>query len=87
MDMSIKSLDPAVAARLAEQAAAEGLSQQEWVRRILRTASARLSPTELVSQRAKLDPMTDEQFAGLRKKVSDRRRGAVQNLNASRRRR
>ena len=33
MDVNVKGLEPAVLARLAEQAAIEGMSQQEWLRK------------------------------------------------------
>jgi hypothetical protein len=87
MDVNIKNLDPAVISRLAEQAAAEGMSQQEWLRQTLRRTAARLSPAELVARRAELTPMTDEEFTTLRRKVSARRAGRVDRLNASDRRR
>jgi hypothetical protein len=87
VDLNIKNVDPAVAARLAEQAAAEGMSQQEWLRQTLSRTAARLSPTELVSQRAGLAPMTDKEFDGLRRKVAKRRAGRIERLDAPNRRR
>ena len=82
MDLNIKKVDPAVIARLAEQATAEGMSQQEWLRQTLRRTAARLSPAELVARRAQVAPMTDEEFTALRRKVSARRAGRVERLNA-----
>lgn len=82
MDVNIKNVDPAVIARLAEQAAAEGMSQQEWLRQMLRRTAARLSPAELVARRAEVAPMTDEEFTALRRKVSARRTGRVERLDA-----
>lgn len=82
MDVNIKNVDQAVIARLAEQAAAEGMSQQEWLRQTLRRTAARLSPAELVARRAEVAPMTDEEFTALRRKVSARRAGRVGRLNA-----
>lgn len=87
MNVSIKNLEAEVLARLAEQAAAEGLSQQEWIRRVLRRAAARLSPRELESKRAQLSPMTDEEFADLRQKVAARRWAVLEGLGAPRGRR
>lgn len=87
MDLNIKGLDPEVAGRLAEQAAAEGLSQQEWIRRILQRTAARLSPAELAAQRAGLSPMTEEEFARIRELAARRRREAVEGLGARKRRR
>lgn len=82
MDVNIKNVDQAVIARLAEQAAAEGMSQQEWLRQTLRRTAARLSPAELVARRAEVAPMTDEEFTALRRKVSARRAGRGERLNA-----
>lgn len=85
--MNVKNLEPDVVARLAEQAAAEGMSQQQWVRQVLRRTAARLSPAELVAQRSRLSPMKDAEFAAVRKKAVARRRAAVERLGASDRRR
>jgi hypothetical protein len=87
VDVNVKNLDPEVVARLAEQAAAEGVSQQEWIRQALRRTAARLSPAELVAQRSAVSPMNDAEFAALRKKVAVRRRAAVERLGAPHRRR
>jgi hypothetical protein len=87
VDLNVKGLEPEVADRLAEQAAAEGLSQQEWVRQILRRAAARLSPAELMAQRESLRPMTETEFETVMTAVARRRREVVQGLNARQRRR
>lgn len=82
MDVNVKGLEPAVLARLAEQAATEGMSQQEWLRQVLRRTAARLSPAELVAQRTTLTPMTDTEFTRVRKAVAERRRVATVRLDA-----
>jgi hypothetical protein len=87
MDVNVKGLDPAVVARLAEQAAAEGMSQQEWLRQILRRTAARLSPAELAARTATTAPMTTAEFEAVRHKAAARRRAAVDRLDASKRRR
>jgi len=87
MDVNIKNVDQAVMARLAEQAAAEGMSQQEWLRQTLSRTAARLSPAELAARRGKAFPMTDEEFTALRRKVAARRAGQVDRLDARDRRR
>jgi len=87
MDVNVKGLEPEVAERLAQQAAAEGLSQQEWVRQVLRRTASRLSPAELVAQRAALEPMSEADFAKIKAEVARRRRGTVERLGARQRRR
>ena len=87
MDVNVKGLEPEVVGRLAEQAAAEGMSQQEWIRQVLRRTAARWSPAELAARRSLVSPMTDEEFAAVRKKAADRRRTTVERLGASKRRR
>jgi plasmid stability protein len=84
VDLNVKNVDPEVARRLAEQAAAEGMSQQEWLRTILRRNASRMSPAELVASRAALTPMTEGEFADLQLKVAQRRRGQVERVGASR---
>lgn len=78
----MKNVDPQVAARLAEQAEAEGLSQQEWIRQSLRRTSARLSPAELLAHRSTVVPMTAGEFERLREQAAKRRRAAVERLGA-----
>lgn len=87
VDLNVKNVEPDVLARLAEQAAAEGMSQQEWIRQTLRRTAARLSPAELVAQRSSTSPMSDRQFADLRRQAAKRRHSAVERLGAPRRRR
>ena len=87
MDINIKGLEPGVAERLAEQAAAEGLSQQEWLRQVLRRTAGRLSPAELLAQRGAVQPMTDAEFEELREAVDQRHRRSVRDLSARQRRR
>jgi Ribbon-helix-helix protein, copG family len=87
VDVNVKNIEADVLARLAEQAAAEGMSQQEWIRQALRRTASRLSPAELVAQRAAIAPMTEAEFIQLRKNASTRRHAAVKRLGASRGRR
>jgi hypothetical protein len=83
--VNVKGIEPEVVARLAEQAAAEGMSQQEWVRQLLRRTAARLSPAELLAQRASVTPMSDAEFTALRKRTVQRRRASAERLGASHR--
>jgi len=78
----VKGLEPAVLARLAEQAATEGMSQQEWLRQVLRRTAARLSPAELAAQRSSLTPMSNDEFTRVRAAVVARRRAATGRLGA-----
>lgn len=87
MDLNVKGIEPAVIARLAEQAAAEGMSQQEWVRQVLRRTAARFSPAELLAQRELSEPMSDTDFARIRKKAATRHKAAADRLGAAGRRR
>lgn len=87
MDVNVKNLEPAVVERLAEQAAAEGVSQQEWMRQILRRTAARLSPAELMLEREASIPMSENDFATLRKRVAARRKSSAERLGAAGRRR
>jgi plasmid stability protein len=87
VNVNIKNVDDGVAARLAEQAAAEGMSQQEWLRHILRRTASRMSPAELEAQREAATPMTAAEFEALQAKVADRRRREVATLGPSRSRR
>jgi hypothetical protein len=86
MDVNVKGLEPEVAERLAQQAAAEGLSQQEWIRQVLRRTAGRLSPAELAAQRAAAEPMSDAEFDKLRAAVARRRQRTVERLGAKQRR-
>jgi plasmid stability protein len=87
VNLNIKNLDDGVAARLAEQAAAEGMSQQEWLRQVLRRTAGRLSPAELEAQRSGVEPMSAAEFAALQAKVAERRRREVSSVGPSRSRR
>lgn len=49
VDVNVKGLDPEVLDRLAQQAEAEGVSRQEWIRQVLGRTAAPLSPAELVA--------------------------------------
>lgn len=82
MDVNVKNLDPGVVARLAEQAEAEGMSQQEWIRQTLRRSASRPSPAELRTQRADTTPMSDARFAEIRERAGKRRRSAAEQLGA-----
>lgn len=86
VDLNVKGLEPEIAERLAQQAAAEGLSQQEWIRQTLRRTAARLSPSELLAQRSAVEPMSEAEFAEVRMRAARRRRNAVERLNARQRR-
>lgn len=78
----MKNLEPEIVARLTEQAAAEGMSQQEWIRQTLRRSAARPSPAELRAQRTEATPMTEAEFADAQARVSKRRRAAAEQLGA-----
>jgi len=86
-DVNVKNLAPQVVARLAEQAEAEGMSQQEWIRQTLRRSAARLSPAELLARRTDVEPMSENEFAALRGQVAQRRKRSVDGLGARQRRR
>jgi hypothetical protein len=83
VDLNVKGLEPEVVARLSEQAAAEGLSQQQWVRQVLRRTAARLSPAELLAQRGAVAPMSEAEFTQLQERVVARRRASAQRLGAA----
>jgi hypothetical protein len=87
MDINVKNLEAEVVARLAEQAQAEGMSQQEWIRQTLRRTSARLSPAELLTLKPGLDAMTDDEFLAIRDEVAKGRRAGLEGLRARQRRR
>jgi ribbon-helix-helix CopG family protein len=86
VDVNVKNLEAEVLERLAEQAAAEGMSQQEWIRQALRRTAARMSPAELMAARAQQQPMTEREFEQLRAKAAARREAALERLGAPRRR-
>ena len=87
VDVNVKNIEPEVLARLAEQAGAEGMSQQEWIRQTLRRSSARLSPAELAARRHSVEAMSDDEFAELKTRVTKGRRVAAERLGARQRRR
>jgi hypothetical protein len=87
VDLNVKNLEPDVVERLAQQAAAEGMSQQEWIRQTLRRSAARLSPAELLARRQDARPMSADEFAAIRRRAATRRRAAVEGLGAQQRRR
>jgi plasmid stability protein len=68
MDLNIKDLDDAVARRLREQAAAEGLSVQQYLRNQLTRIAARRSPAELASGR---EPMSRTEFELIRQRLRE----------------
>lgn len=87
VDINVKNLDPDIVSRLAEQAHAEGMSQQEWIRQTLRRSTARLSPAELLRRSEGTEPMKDEEFSEIRQRAAKRRKAAVEGLDARQRRR
>ena len=66
--MNIKDLDDGVARRLKEQAAAAGLSVQQYLRNELTRIAARRSPAEFASGR---EPMTRSEFLAIRRRLRD----------------
>lgn len=77
--MNVKNVEPEVLARLAEQAEAEGVSQQEWIRQTLRRTAGRLSPAELVAQHSSTTaPMTSAEFREVQRRVAERWRAALE---------
>lgn len=82
MNVSIKNVDPAVMARLTEQAKAEGMSQQEWLRQILFRTAGRPSPAELVARSPLFEAMTESQFSEFTAKIAARRARSLKDLGA-----
>ena len=68
MDLNIKDLDDAVGQRLREQAAAAGMSVQQYLRNELTRIAARRSPAELVEGR---QPMSRAEFVAIRQRLRD----------------
>lgn len=66
MDLNIKDLDDAVGRRLREQAAAAGLSVQQYLRNELTRIASRRSPSELVTDR---QPMSRHEFEAIREQL------------------
>lgn len=68
MDLNIKGLDDNVGKRLREQAAAAGLSVQQYLRNELTRIASRLSPAEFVRDH---EPMSREEFAAIRQRLRE----------------
>lgn len=85
VNLNVKGLDPEVAERLRQQASAEGLSQQEWIRRVLQRTAGRLSPAELVAQRATASPMGDDDFERIAAEAARRRSSSMERLGVPQR--
>ena len=66
MDLNIKDLDDAVGQRLREQAAAAGMSVQQYLRNELARIAARRSPAELLAGR---EPMSRVEFEAIRQRL------------------
>ena len=64
--MNIKDLDDDVARRLKEQAAAAGLSVQQYLRNELARIASRRSPAEFVQGR---EPMSRAEFLAIRQRL------------------
>ncbi len=68
MDLNIKDLDDAVGQRLREQAAAAGISVQQYLRNELTRIAARRSPAELTLDR---EPMDRAEFERIRTRLRE----------------
>ena len=79
--MNVKGLEADVLDRLAAQARAEGMSQQEWVRTVLRRTASRWSPAELAAHRDQAIPMSETDFERVRLASAERRREARARLD------
>ena len=66
VDMNIKDLDDDVARRLKEQAAAAGLSVQQYLRNELTRIASRRSPAEFAQGR---EPMNRAEFEAIRRRL------------------
>ncbi len=66
MDLNIKDLDDDVGQRLREQAAAAGLSVQQFLRTELARLASRPSPAEFVRGH---EPMTRADFEAIRRRL------------------
>jgi hypothetical protein len=86
MDINVKSIPSEVARRLTEQAEAENMSQQEWIRQVLARAAGRLSPAELLKQRQAVSPMSEAEFEKAMATVTTHRQASAKHLRASQRR-
>jgi plasmid stability protein len=68
VDLNIKDLDEAVGERLREQAAAAGLSVQQYLRNELTRIASRRSPAELAAGR---EPMSRSDFERIRQRLRE----------------
>ena len=68
VDLNIKDLDDAVGQRLREQAAAAGISVQQYLRNELTRIAGRRSPAELTAGR---EPMSRADFVAIRQRLRD----------------
>ena len=80
MDVNVKGLEPEVVARLAEQAAAEGVSAQEWMREALRRTAALLTPHELDELVAGRRPVSDARYQEATATLTARRAAWVSSM-------
>ena len=68
VDLNIKDLDDSVGHRLGEQAAASGMSVQQYLSNELTRIAARRSPAELASGRELMSPV---EFEAIRQRPGD----------------
>ena len=68
MDLNIEGLDDDVGKRLRQQAAAEGLPVQQYVRKELTRIASRLSPAGFVRGD---EPMRREEFEAIRPRLRE----------------
>ncbi len=68
MDLNIKDLDDSVGRRLRQQAAAAGMSVQQYLRNELSRIAARRSPAELTSGS---EPMSRSEFESIRQRLRE----------------
>ena len=86
MDINVKRIPLEVARRLTEQAEAENMSQQEWIRQVLSRAAGRLSPAELVKERQAVSPMSEAEFEKAMAAVTTYHQASTKRRRASQRR-
>ncbi len=77
VDVNVKGIEAEIVQRLAEQAEAEGVSAQEWMRQALRRRASLLTPNELAVRVAERDPVPAERYAEVMNAVAARRSAAV----------
>lgn len=68
MDLNIKGLDDDVGERLRHQAAAAGVSMQQYLRAELTRIASRLSPAEFLRGN---QPMTRDEFLSIRRRLRE----------------